>query len=471
MPLIHDNPWLVSQLLKSAIDEEERLKLYKKGQTAPNPQVAGALKALLNSLRDQITPLKEGPNQVGHASGGAELASGHMDSMGDLVEWMSANGTRIGGTTIVVPGTAERPSEDYGHYKIEPGTEIVVPLASPDRTTKAYWINPAVLKQYLVSLQSDPKLKNNVIFQVQLLKLVQDANKQLDLDVGETYQAPALDDNQEVDRLPKTINLRQWVDPGSGTESLQYKDIKSLEAFNAWFGQNNRGYLLGQQPVTTNSENWNPCVVINYLQGRVGHLLQRRTAQTGPIYQAYAKALTDLAGQANCPAQPGGSQPGQEQQGGAGKPITPRALVGLATLKPFNTQRIDFQEITTFLDRYVQLKPSMEGLALQAKNAMQQANGVMNSPGAPFPVGNVTKQTLESRTRNPQYLLQYLHNVIDTAGRVYMDFFNECQNALRDLQGGSGIIAGVEEQIAAGGPYQYNLSTLERLQEQYPASH
>lgn len=469
MPLIHDNPWLVSQLLQSVADEEKRLDLFKRGQAAAaaDAQIAGALRALLSNLRDQITPAKEDPNQVGYGSGGAELASHHMDSLGDLVEWIAVSAIKVGSIPLVVPGTEERPSEDYGHFKIEPGTDIVTPLARPDRTAKAYWINTGALKQYLVSLQSDQKLKGNPIFQVQLLKVVQDANR-LGLDMSETYEAPAIDDGQEVDRLPKTLDPRQWNQPG--TEQLLFGNIKSLEALNAWFGQAGRGYMVGQKTVTIKDQEWNICVVLNILKTRADALYQRRTAESGPIMQAYVKQIADVQKQANCPGsgqQPG--QPGQGQgQGQGGTQITPRALVGLATLKPFNTQRIDFQEITTFLDRYVQLKPDMAGLAMQAKNAMQQANGVMNSPGAPFPMGNITQQSLNSRTRNPQYLLQYLHNVIDITGRVYMDFYNECQNVLRDLQGGSGIIAGVEEQIAAGGPYQMNLSDLERLQEQYP---
>jgi hypothetical protein len=472
MPLIHDNPWLVSQLLKSATDEEKRLNQYKRGQAPPNPQIAGALRALLNSLRDQITPLAEGKDQVGNASGGAELASHHMDSMGDLVEWMAANGTRIGGTTIVVPGTGDRPSEDYGHYKIEPGTEIVTPLARPDRTVKAYWINPTALKQYLVGLQSDPKLKGNPIFQVQLLKLVQDANNQLDLDMSESYQAPEKEDNYPLDQTPKVFAAQ---DSRPGTELLTYGDLKSPETFNAWLIAHSIGVGNDKNTLKDNPDQFmrsgGHCAALNYLNYRaIAHMRASVRAEDTERFKIMIGLLQKLAPLYQCSLS-GGTQPGQQQgqQQGGGQ-ITPRALVGMATMKPFNTQRIDFQELTTFLDKYVQLKPSMDGLVLQAKNAMQQANGVMNSPGAPFPVGNVTKQALETRTRNPKLLLQYLHDVIDISGRVYMDFYNECQNVLRDQQGGNSIIAGVEEQIASGGPYQYNLSAIERLQEQYPAS-
>src|SRR5271166_2560869 len=186
--LIHDNPWLVNQLLQAVADEES--KFLKKAQTVADPmaqQTADALRSLLTNLGDQLAPAAR--NSIDH-SGTAELSSTHMESMGDFVQWLLGNNTKIGGTQIVYAGNVAQPGEDYGYYKIEPGTEIVVPLSRPDRSVVAYWINADALKRYLVSLQSDIKLQNNTMFQVQLLKLVQDANKQLDAGINEKYEAP-----------------------------------------------------------------------------------------------------------------------------------------------------------------------------------------------------------------------------------------------------------------------------------------
>lgn len=468
MSFIYENPWLIEKLLQAASESEK--KLSKEGQATPPPKedpVPSALRAMLNNLRDQITPLKEGPNQIGHASGGTELVSRHMDSMGDLVQWMSKNGTRIGNAVIVQPGNVERPSEDYGYFKIEPGTEIIVPLAKPDRSVVAYWINPEALKQYLVSLQSDQKLKNNVIFQVQLLKLIQDANRQLDVEISEKYEAPEKPDNYPLDQTPKILMSN---DSKQGTELLTYGDLKSPENFNGWLISHKIGVMNDKNTLADNQDqfmkNGSHCVALNILYYRAStHLRASVRAEDSERFKIAMSQLQKLAPLYQCTlsgtAQPG-QQPGQGQQG-SGSQITPRALVGLAALRPFNTQRIDFQEIETFLDKYVQIKPSVAPLVGQVKNAMQLANGILKSPGAPLQVGNMNTQEVKLWTNQPLQLLNYLYTIISVAGRVYTDFFNECQNVFRDMRGGDSILQSVEEQITNGGPQQVNLWAITRV--------
>ena len=155
MPLIKDNPWLISQLLQSVADEESKRELLKKGQVTPeNKASAEGLKAMLVNLRNQITPSKPDPNRVGQVDSALSLSSNHMDSMGDMVTWLATNKVTMGDQIIVYPGNIARPSEEYGYFKIEPGTEIIIPLAKQDRNVVAYWINPTALKGYLMSLQA-----------------------------------------------------------------------------------------------------------------------------------------------------------------------------------------------------------------------------------------------------------------------------------------------------------------------------
>ena len=133
MPLIHDNPWLIEQLLKSVAQETTLPPADPNAQQ----QVADALRALLGNLRNQHESRFLTRNVIEHGAGNVstDLGSQHMSSMGDLVEWLSANQTKLGGAQLVYPGNVSRPNEDYGYYKIEPGTKIVVEAAPPNFST------------------------------------------------------------------------------------------------------------------------------------------------------------------------------------------------------------------------------------------------------------------------------------------------------------------------------------------------
>lgn len=458
---------LINELLKAA---ELDSALSKKAQVDPAAkQKSDALRLLLTNLRNQLTPLREGPEQVAHSTGVADLSSHNMDSMGDFVEWLAKHGTRVGGTIVVYPGNVDRPSEDYGFYKIEPGTEIVVPLAKPDRSGVAYWINPGSLKKYLVSLQSDPKLRNNTMFQVQLLKLVQDANKQLDLDVSEKYQAPevTLPDNTKVDTLPSTLVVGLWE---AGTIPLLLGDLKSLESLNAWFAKNNIAVKVNdkQQPMTIRDRGFNQCAGIQILFERASAFVSRATPETKAGAQAYLKQITQVAKQANCSVnssmstETAGEGAGTE---GAGS-VNARALSGLATLRPFNSQRIDFREITTFLDKYKAIanKPEINSLVDQVKNSIADANSKLQSPGVALQMDNLTTTQARLWVKDPARqvipFMNDLYTIISVAGRVYLDFLTECRNYLGDK-----VADSVEQQITSGGPQQTNIGTILRVRE------
>ena len=151
--------------------------------------------------------------------------------MGDLVEWLSANQTKLGGAQLVYPGNVSRPNEDYGYHKIEPGTKIVVEAAPPNsarptlpnRAEVGYWINTNALKNYLVSLQTDIKLKNNVTFQVQRRNLIRFANEHLDMGLSEQYKenvSEILPDETPVDTVPNP------VDPTDlGMAKVQFRNL------------------------------------------------------------------------------------------------------------------------------------------------------------------------------------------------------------------------------------------------------
>src|SRR6185369_9758722 len=280
MTFLYEDPNLIDRLLKAA--EEFEKKFSKKGQAAPAAQPLANLQALLGNLRQQIHPELAKPGEFNPSSKVA-LDSEHMDSLGDFVKWLDTSG-RKDISILVNPERTNRPSEDFWFCKIEPSTAIVVPMARPDRSPVAYWINPQALKQYLVTLQGDDKLKGNVIFQVQLLKLIQDANKQLDLDVSEQYKETIPDDTV-VDNLPKDLNPEQPY--GAGNVPLMIKDLKDSMALNSWLKTNtitlkakNNSFL------TVSHEDFDHCTLLKILVSRAKYNSGRATDQNAKKYAA-----------------------------------------------------------------------------------------------------------------------------------------------------------------------------------------
>lgn len=466
MSFIHDNPWLINQLLKTALDSEN--KISKTAQPVPpdQSQIANSLRAMLDNLRDQITPLKEGPTQVGHASGGAELSSHNMDSMGDLVEWMSKNGTRIGNQVIVMDGKGERPSEDYGYFKIEPGTEIVVPLAKPDRNVRAFWINPTALKNYLVSLQSDPKLKGNVIFQVQLLKLIQDANNQLDLDLSEQYKEPekTIPDDTVLDNVPNPINRQ-----GGQTVPLTYGDLKALDKFWNWaIGKGMSMEAEDKVVVQAGTQEFDRCAFIQAIAARA----KSAYAYRKPNSQQYWAQVQVIAKEAECDIGGSGAQQGGQSGTQPGQ-MNPQALMELSTLRPFNSDVINFREIQLFTHRYAQLanRPNITQMATQIDASINDAKRNMNVQNDTIMIAMLTDsndlEPLKALTRMPAPFMDKLYTIIYNAGSMYQDFYNTARYQAESRGGRipDDVVNSIAQQVAEGGPWSTNMADINQMRE------
>jgi hypothetical protein len=471
MSFIYDNPWLVSQLLKAGHDFET--KFLKRGQAAPaapapNQQyVSDALRALLDNLRDQIKPSQEGANQIGMGSGGSELASHNMDSMGDLVEWLTKNATRIGGKIISLPGNQEKPSDDYGYFKIEPGTEILTPLQRPDRTSVAYLINPTLLQQYLISLQADPKLKGNPIFQVQLLKLIQDVNTQLNLSISETYKEPArtVDDKTELDKIPNPLDPKS--SPGvKGNLSLTSGDLKSLETFNSWMINNKLTLKSDKGTVSAGEDGFDQCGVFNALAARAkSHYTWRQNADSAFYAQYYWNQIAAVAREANC--QISGQLGAGTSSDTSGATSQAQLLQQLITLRPFNTENISFPEIKQWLETYSAYAndANITALAQKINTAMDSFKNGLNAPMDTIQMNNLDTTEFKSMLKQPTdsvNMANYLHDIILQAGSLYQRMVNQLQNLGRDSRFADAYRL-LASQVSAGGPQQTNKQDLEEL--------
>jgi hypothetical protein len=430
MPLIHDNPWLIEQLLKAA-------------QTPPPPpieaptvanqqQVVDALHALLGNLKKQITPSSSGV-QHGAGDSSVDLAATHMESMGDFVAWLNSNKTIIDGVQIVYSGNAPRPSNDYGYYRVEPGTDTAVKIDDKsvrptvaNKTDVRYWINTEALKKYLGTLQADPSLKKNTTFQLQLLHLVRFANEQLDVDINETYKEETPD--QEVDRLPQTLDMKQWAQPG--TKALWLHDLKDINTLNAWFGSNPMTAVKvgNHPPQTMRDQHWNRCAAVNVLSARARSLQNNAVPESKARATAYVTVIGAIAKSINCQISANSDVWGDESRGSDENGEQSEAAMSseqLAGLLPFNTNFIDFRPILTFVNSYAAIRPQMSQLATQVRDATTRINSMLNAPGAPIQMQNLDGQRLGLLAKNAGWgpiLVRNLYTLISISGRMYQDF-------------------------------------------------
>ena len=377
---------------------------------------------------------------------------------------------RWAGNRIVYPGNVQRPSEDYGYYKIEPGTEIVVPMARPDRNVVAYWINADVLKQYLQSLQADEKLRTNVVFQVQLLKLIQDANKQLDANISESYQAPEKQDNYPLDQVP---NPMMADSSAAGNVLLTYGDLKTTESFNGWLQRSNMG-VGSKENTLRDSDKFmrggGHCNALKILYYRaIAHLRTSVRPEDTERFKIAMKELEKLAPLFQCnlkggqSAQPG--QEGDESQGGA-----PMTLEELASMQVFNARFIDVRVIKQFVDNYaawgaankksnaVRLKADFDGAVSQGQTAVRNLM-------SPIMLSGVDRQQFTNLyTTNASYFtlaINHLASIVSSAQRALQDFIVVYSQNHGGMAGSAA--QNLNRQVAIA---QQNINDLMRIQSQ-----
>src|ERR1700677_558559 len=125
MSFIFEDPSLIDQLLTSGL--RDILKFTKQGQAAAATadQNRTILSQHLKTLQDQFNPagVSRDPNAgptISH-NGAASLGSPQLESLGDLVQWLANNGTKVDGQTVAYPTKPEDDSQ-YTLYKLETHT-------------------------------------------------------------------------------------------------------------------------------------------------------------------------------------------------------------------------------------------------------------------------------------------------------------------------------------------------------------
>jgi hypothetical protein len=161
----------------------------------------------------------------------------------------------------------------------------------------------------------------------------------------------------------------------------------------------------------------------------------------------------------------GQKMPGQDgaNQQAANPQMNANALQELASLRPFNSQYINIDEILLFVSKYAALanKPAISQAAAQLQTSAGMANEVLTAPRTPVPMNNMTPDNFRLLCKNgarAKLLANYLYTVVSFAERIYQDFVTSFEGVFTPQEARP-----LKQQIAPGGPAMANISTLQRL--------
>ena len=176
MPFILDDQELIKQLLKHGQEFEN--KFTRQGQAAVNAQAA--LTQLLDSLEGQLHPEKRPPGAQPEVSTQsntpAQLNVVALEGLGAMVDFLATNTITIDGQRIAFHQNEKPQGENYQLVQLEPNALY---NETPDRQiqTKGFYVDMDLLKKYIGTLQGQLVKRPNPVMQVQLSKIINEANK------------------------------------------------------------------------------------------------------------------------------------------------------------------------------------------------------------------------------------------------------------------------------------------------------
>jgi hypothetical protein len=434
MSFIFEDLNLIEQLLVQGLEHE--LKFTKKGQAAAASadQNRTALLQHIKTLQDQLNPAgaQRDPNAgpvISH-KGPAALGSPQLESLGDLVQWLANNESKVDGQVIAYP-TKPTDDEEYIPYRLE--THVATPQQRGQDPGMVY-VNPALLQKYIVSLQASEAQRPNVVMQKQLSHLIQDANQSLGLNIDPTYRAPekVLADTTVLDNVPQVINPQYPTT--AGTIPLTYGDLKNSTSFNSWLNKNNIAVDMGDgRKMMINHPQFDFKKVVDAIVQRAQFMMSRAVdIASRDRAQLYVRQIDRVDAQlgGSTSKQPGVTNQGQEpanQQVGAG---AAQALQDAVQKLPFSSRDINFDRIRAFFDAIKRLMGNDGRITKLINDTMQLMNSVnaRMSVGDIFPMG-VRPNDFASRFKNQQTpgrdyygILKDLSQVINNT-RMVAEFF------------------------------------------------
>ena len=450
MSFVYDTD-ILSQLLKVglALEKNSQQQPYEDPETrAQKNGMIQRINNILDELDKAAAPPSKDPNEAAKDAStevsyeddpsnpnktAPQLTSTNLESLGALVAWLVANKMTVGGKRVAYGLNEDPKSPEYVLYKLEPNAGL---LERADRATirQGYFVNKDLLTKFIVSRQSALAKKPNKMEQVQLGDLIADANKLLGAGINPSYKEPevVVPDNTELDRVPKDLDPKQWGQ--TGNIPLFVKDLKSVDALETWIKTNRIGFKGEDGKVVTSDDlqNFDLCGVVNILSQRAQ--AKGRGSQR-PEAKAYVSYMAQIATQTKCET----TQPGQSGQSGQpGKQGTTAAFQQIATLRPFNSNNVNFREIHTFTNAYAPWsnRPEIKAMAQQIDTSVQSALTLMNVPSNIVMLEQITASSdlmpYKALAKQPMPLADILYTIVNSAGMMYQDFVNTAKNILPD---------------------------------------
>ena len=148
--------------------------------------------------------------------------------------------------------------------------------------------------------------------------------------------------------------------------------------------------------------------------------------------------------------------------------MTDDAAIQLSTILPFNSNYINFQQITKFTNAYAALTrdPQMQSMAQQVQTSIKEAADYLNTGMSPI-TGLLSMTTekfkaLAKQGNQAKLLANYLYTVISYAGSMYQDFITNYGQKVADAGGNTNAM---QQQIQPGGPQPTNVEMLDKMRQ------
>lgn len=450
-------------------------ELLKIGQQANEPyedpesyqhrlSMAERVKTMLDALQQQASPPPQTPQQQAmdisyepdpSNPNAPKLTSTNMETLGALVEWAARSRITVGQQRVAYTASEQPPGEDWVFFKLEPNSGL---LERADRTTdmRGYYINVDLLTKFITSRLAALQKKPNKVEEVMLGMRIDDANKLLGTNINKQYAEP---ENPEdtVDNLPQVLDVKNPYQTGTALP-VKIKDLKDVQSLKS---------LLSRGGITLRDRKGQEfkfddmgdiCAALAILSLRAARLAQ---GVASGKQKSYVDHVAQMQQSANCASQQQGGQPGGGPQGNA------QLLQQLTSLRPFNTQFINFAEIKKWLQVYSQYANNSEvsDSAQNVNDWIDTFKGKVNIGGDTIQLNNLDTNRFKSMLKNQAdgiNMANFLYDIISQTGALYQGMVTQLQNLEQD-QRFAQAYRSMQQQITAGGPQQTNLTDLDDL--------
>jgi hypothetical protein len=446
----------------SFVDIKLLEQLLKQGQTsASSPEDIAALKNQVKSLQDQLGDVKgaKDPNAMPEIShdgtifSAPQLKSDNLEDLRELVAWLTNNALTVDGQRISYAAKQDPKNQAWQFYQVEANGQLT---PAPDHTPEAegYFIDPTLLNKYLVSLQAYNSQHPNQFLQIQLTKIIQQANQQLGANVEEQYKVPekALSDNVILDTVPKDfVDVRTSLI--GGDVPLTYGDVKNDQAFNKWLSDHNVSIQEGDQKLLINNPSFNKGAILSILAARASYQISRATdaeaKEKAQIYNRQTQAiaiqnhitLNQTSQSTNKQTTDQKSTPNQEQ---ANQPANAASLIKeIVDTLPLALQNIDFNRIREFFGKMAQLmsnNPTVMNYISNTEQLMQKATALTQNQDTVFQLGiapeSLARMFADQKTPGKVFypFVQLLDTIVDNVRAVVGYFVSQYNNQISDQQ-------------------------------------